>query len=144
MATTLAFTPDSTRLATASGGTAQVWDMTGSEVARLERSEDIRAMIFRSDGNFLTTIGGTTARLWDVNEDEVTWTGGCRPRWPSGLQAGRQPIRYRQRHHGSSVGSCRSRNGDAAHSGQRRGHCVQPGWDPAVTVSGTIAQVWAV
>jgi len=75
LATTLAFSPDSTRLATASGGTAQVWDMTGSEIARLERSEDIRAMIFGSDGNCLTTIGGTTARLWDVNDGEVTWTG---------------------------------------------------------------------
>jgi WD40 repeat protein len=64
----MAFSPDGTRLATASGNTTYVWDAeTGSQLQRLEHDSYVFVVAFSPDGKTLAMgSNDTTARLWDV------------------------------------------------------------------------------
>ena len=64
----VAFSPDGTRLATASrDGTARLWEVaTGREQARLEHDGWVTRVAFSPDGTRLATSNDRTARLWEV------------------------------------------------------------------------------
>jgi WD40 repeat protein len=65
----VAFSPDGTRLATASEDkTARLWDAAnGAELSRLEHDDSVTAVAFSPDGGRLATASWDwTARLWDV------------------------------------------------------------------------------
>jgi WD40 repeat protein len=65
----LAFSPDGTRLATASGDNAScIWDIrTGKKMQRLEHEGFVYDVTFSPDGRTLATgCSDRTARLWDV------------------------------------------------------------------------------
>lgn len=63
---TLAFSPDGSRIASACGPNARLWDVASRrEIARMEHAAAIRAMSFNHDGSLFATCGDdTTARLW--------------------------------------------------------------------------------
>ncbi len=77
--TALAFSPDGTRLASASGDDAVlVCDAdTGAVVARLRgHDRGVNGLAFFPDGRRLATTGNDhTVRLWDVATGRVVWTG---------------------------------------------------------------------
>jgi dipeptidyl aminopeptidase/acylaminoacyl peptidase len=65
----VAFSPNGTRLATASGDqTARLWEVaTGRELARLAHDGSVTAVAFSPDGTRLATASmDSTARLWEV------------------------------------------------------------------------------
>lgn len=66
----IALSPDNTRLATALGTTATVWDLkTGQRLATMSGHQDrIFGLVFSPDGKHLATGGADmTARVWDAN-----------------------------------------------------------------------------
>jgi WD40 repeat protein len=75
IASVIAFSPDSTRLATADqGGMIRVWDVnSGSELQRLEgHSGEVDALTFHHDGTRL--ISGskdTSIRIWDISSGQA-------------------------------------------------------------------------
>lgn len=77
---TIAFSPDSVTLASASrDGTIQLWDIkTKTYVATLEEHPNsINAIAFSPDGKTLAVVGGpvnTLVRLWDMNTREFRTT----------------------------------------------------------------------
>jgi WD40 repeat protein len=77
-----AFSPDGTRLATASKDrTARLWDTaTGREQVRLEHGGPVNAVAFSPDGALLATASDDqTARLWDpaTGRDVARMEHGC-------------------------------------------------------------------
>ena len=64
----VAFSPDGKKIATASGGTARLWDAaTGKPLGEPLRHDDaVNAVAFSPDGTKIATASGDTARLWDV------------------------------------------------------------------------------
>ena len=64
----VAFSPDSQRLATASkDNTARVWDVaSGRELIRLTHEDPVQSVAFSPDGQRLATASKNTARVWDA------------------------------------------------------------------------------
>jgi WD40 repeat protein len=75
-----AFSPDGTRVVTACGGHAQVWDAaTGQPVTRpLAHQGSVMSVAFSPDGTSVVTASeDRTARVWDLRLDNGTvadWT----------------------------------------------------------------------
>jgi WD40 repeat protein/class 3 adenylate cyclase len=69
----LAYSPDSTRLATAAeDGTAQLWDTRTWEPvgSPLQHARSVHIVRFSPDGRLLATAAGSRARLWNVATGE--------------------------------------------------------------------------
>lgn len=68
----IAFSPDSEYIATASFDKTAIWRTSGlQEVARLTHNEDIRAVVFSPDGKYVATVGmngNTTFWLWQPDD----------------------------------------------------------------------------
>lgn len=66
------FSPDGTRVATASNNAARIWDVTsGLEIARLEHENRARMVAFDPTGTYLVTASEDgTARAWDPMSGE--------------------------------------------------------------------------
>jgi WD40 repeat protein len=61
----VAFSADSTKLATRSGSVVQLWDtMSGREVARMPHDDNVRRMAFAPGGDLIATIAGKQVRVW--------------------------------------------------------------------------------
>ena len=70
----IAFSPDGTRLATASRDTtAKLWDgQTGEPIATMKHSGDVNTVVFSPDGMRIATASDdNTAQLWDGNTGEL-------------------------------------------------------------------------
>jgi WD40 repeat protein len=61
----VAFSADSTMLATRAGSVVQLWDtISGREVARMPHDENVRRVAFRPGGDLIATIAGKQVRVW--------------------------------------------------------------------------------
>ena len=105
--TAVAFSPDGTRVATASGdGSARVFDAaTGAELARLDHDGAGEAVAFSPDGTRVATASGRRVGA-GVRRGHRGRAGPAGPRRPGvcgGVQPGRHPGRHRQQRVGGSA-----------------------------------------
>jgi WD40 repeat protein len=79
--TVLCFSPDSSKLASASlDGTVRLWDIiAGKEIMKLETSEGYEVVrSFTASGNqILTTTKSGLTRIWDLNSGSVVFSKEC-------------------------------------------------------------------
>ena len=75
-ATSVAWSPDGLRLATAGGeGTVKIWEaLTGRELLTLrDHVTRVTSVAWSPDGRRLATAGEGTVKIWDAPGFDVTW-----------------------------------------------------------------------
>ena len=96
------FSPDGTRIATASwDGTARIWDAKTGErlIAPLAHDGIVRTVVFSADGKWLLTgsVDGTV-RLWDAARGKLDHSAASpqRARLVCSIRAQEEAVRHRQ------------------------------------------------
>ncbi|WP_199552322.1 CHAT domain-containing protein [Streptomyces sp. N35] len=91
----VAFSPDSTRLATASGKTVHVWEFpAGGRVLELAQSLRVSDLAFGPDGTTLATAHASGATVWDLRNGGLLWEHRSPPEGPKYGPPGVRRVAY--------------------------------------------------
>ena len=144
--TSVAFSPDGQRLASASrDGTVKVWDAaTGQEIRTLKgHTGGVMSVAFSPDGKRLASASADeTVKVWDAatGQETLTLKGHTSVVYERGVQPRRQAARLRQcGRDGEGVGR-RDRAGNPHPQGAHR-RCLRA-WRSAPTASGSPPPAW--